>query len=566
MRLHQVLPVLAALLGGSLAEAKSVFAHFMVGNVADFSQDDWTKNIDLAQKSGIDGFALNVAVSTTSYLPTIQKAFAVAEKMKFKLFFSFDYLGGSGAWDKRDVMDYITMYKGSSAYFVRNGQPLVSTFEGADNRNDWTEIKQNTSAFFMPDYSSLGAAGAAAAPGVDGLFSWDAWPEGASDKSDRVDKDYVSALGGKGGRPFMMPVSPWFFTNLPNYGKNRLWRGDDLWYDRWQQVLAVDPDYVEIITWNDFGESHYIGPLDPAQYGLFGPPPAGNAPYNYVENMPHDGWRTFLPYMIQKYKTGSAPIDKEGLVTWFRPQPGKACATGGTAGNADYQPHTEPYDVEQDKIFFSALLNSAADVRVTVGGVDVQAKWRDAPGSGIYHGSVDYNGNRGPVVVTVSRNGGQAQVAQVQGQSITNDCNNRVENWNAWVGSDSGSGSGSGGSNPTSPPAATTTTAAAPPPPPTTTTTPPSTGDACVAGEGDGNFGGLCEFACQYGYCPSDVCRCTQRGAAVPQPPSTGQKGYPNVNVPGRCGYAGLCSFAWDHGYTDNLAACGSDPAGAQGC
>lgn len=32
----------------------------------------------------------------------------------------------------------------------------------------------------------------------------------------------------------MMPISPWFFTNLPGYDKNWLWRrGDMLWYDRW---------------------------------------------------------------------------------------------------------------------------------------------------------------------------------------------------------------------------------------------------------------------------------------------------------------------------------------------
>ncbi|KAK8069465.1 carbohydrate-binding module family 24 protein [Apiospora phragmitis] len=414
MRLHQVLPVLAALLGASLAEAKSVFAHYMVGNVASFSQADWAKDIQLAQDSeGVRGGR-------------------GAELQALLLL----RLRGRGPWDKGVVTNYIKQYKTSPAYFLRDGRPLVSTFEGTGNTGDWPGIKSDTNAFFMPDYSSLGAQGAAAAPGVDGLFSWDAWPVGASDKSSQVDKDYVSQLGGK---PYMMPVSPWFFTNLPNYNKNRLWRGDDLWYDRWQQVLDVNPDYVEIITWNDYGESHYIGPLYPALYGVFGPN-AGNAPYNYVEDMPHDGWRAFLPYIIQKYKMGSAPADKEGLVTWYRTQPARACDTGGTAGNADYEPTVAPYDVVQDKIFFSALLNSAADVTVSVNGVNLPgASWRNTPagGSGIYHGSVAYNGNRGAVVVTVSRSGGR--VAQVQGASITDDCKGRAENWNAWVGS-AGSG------------------------------------------------------------------------------------------------------------------------------
>lgn len=46
-----------------------------------------------------------------------------------------------------------------------------------------------------------------------------------------------------GSKAYMMPVSPWFYTNLPD--KNYLWRGDDLWHNRWQQVSKVQPDYVE---------------------------------------------------------------------------------------------------------------------------------------------------------------------------------------------------------------------------------------------------------------------------------------------------------------------------------
>ena len=44
----------------------------------------------------------------------------------------------------------------------------------------------------------------------------------------------------------MMPVSPWFYTKLPQYGKNWTWRGDDMWHSRWQQVLKVQPQFVEV--------------------------------------------------------------------------------------------------------------------------------------------------------------------------------------------------------------------------------------------------------------------------------------------------------------------------------
>lgn len=57
----------------------------------------------------------------------------------------------------------------------------------------------------------------------------------------------------------MMGVSPWFYTNLPEYGKNWMWPDETMltWADRWTQVLTLQPqqpDYVEIISWNDFGE------------------------------------------------------------------------------------------------------------------------------------------------------------------------------------------------------------------------------------------------------------------------------------------------------------------------
>jgi hypothetical protein len=56
----------------------------------------------------------------------------------------------------------------------------------------------------------------------------------------------------------MMPVSLWFYTNLPS--KNWLWRGDNLWHQRWNEVVDLQPELVEILTWNDWGKSHYISP------------------------------------------------------------------------------------------------------------------------------------------------------------------------------------------------------------------------------------------------------------------------------------------------------------------
>ena len=239
-----------------------------------------------ATSAGIDAFALNIAYNDGVNDDALPKAFKAAESTGFKLFFSFDY-AGNGAWPKATVESLITTYAASSSYFNRGSQPLVSTFEGPGNSGDWPEIKKSTNCFFIPDWSSLGAQPAVELGTADGLFSWDAWPKGEQNMTTYPDASYYQFLS---GLPYMAPVSPWFYTNLPGYNKNWLWRGDDLWFHRWQQMISIDhpPEFIEIISWNDFGESHYIGGLDSTQYEAF---ETGKAPYNYLETMPHDGWR-----------------------------------------------------------------------------------------------------------------------------------------------------------------------------------------------------------------------------------------------------------------------------------
>ncbi|KAG4428839.1 hypothetical protein IFR05_015680, partial [Cadophora sp. M221] len=509
---------------------RGVFAHFMVGNVHLWQTSDWEGDIKLAQDAHIDAFVLNIAVGEKGLTQSLINAFAAANNKGFKLFFSFDYAGG-GPWDAKDVLSLLNQYRANAAYYKFNGQPLVSTFEGPDNAPDWVALKQATGAVFIPSYSSLGAKAAVATGVVDGLFSWAGWPWGNTDMDTYVDASYRDYLGGAeadGGMLYMMPVSPWFFTNLPQWDKNWLWRGDDLWYDRWEEVMAVQPQFIEIITWNDFGESHYIGPLHDGVYDAF-----ASAPYNYALNMPHDGWRLFLPYVIDAYKnpTAKPSITREGLVTWYRRYPKAACTSGGTTGNTASQLQVEfyPADVVQDKVFYSALLASpGATVTVTIGGVSQVGTWENTPdgGVGIYHGSVDFNGV-GDVVVTLSRGG---TIASVVGASITTSCPQNIQNWNAWV------GSASGGAIAATSPALSLSN------------------QVCVKGKGVGNFAGLCDFACHYGYCPIGACTCTLMGAPIAPPKSTGVKGYPLAGA--SPSYEGLCDFICNLGYCPDTA-CG---------
>lgn len=245
-----------------------------------------------------------------------------------------------------------------------------------------------------------------------------------------VDASYLQYLNGK---PYMMPVSPWFHTNLPGYDKNWLWRGDDLWFDRWQETLYLQLEFVEIISWSDYGESHYIGPLHDNAFELF---TVGKVAYNYAANMPHDGWRLLLPFSIGMYLDNDTAITQEGLVFWYRLQLALACGTGQNMGNTASQLQIEfqPYDVVQDRVFYTALLVSPADVSIGIGGSSQAGTWTSTPdgGIGLYHGSVAFGSNLGAVSVSVSRAG--KVIMQNSGPTISKTCTDTLENWNAWVG------------------------------------------------------------------------------------------------------------------------------------
>ncbi|KAK1990526.1 hypothetical protein LX36DRAFT_592420 [Colletotrichum falcatum] len=524
-----VLALSCSLLWVMKTNAAAVFAHFMITNSANYTSDDWIDDMSKAQEAHIDAFALNVAYGDPANEDSVAAAFQHVSSLGFHLFFSFDY-AGNGPWPKADVTSLINTYAASPAYFRYNGKPLVSTFEGPDSAEDWLDIKPATGCFFIPDWSSLGARRAAQKAGgvADGLFNWAAWPWGDHDMDTYVDASYDMYLGPN--KPYMMPVSPWFYTNLPGYNKNWMWRGDDLWFDRWQQVQWWKPEFVQIISWNDYGESHSIGPNRDKSMEAFR---IGKAPYNFV--LPHDGWRETLPFSIDMYKHNTTTIDSERLVTWYRPNPRMACNDGGTSGNTASQLQLEfrPWNVARDAVFFTALLAQSATIEVTVGGVKQKASWSSEPegGAGLYHGSALY-GSTGDVHVRVLRDG--SVVAEVSGAPITEDCSQTsgYANWNAWVGSARSPGPVSAKPNSV-------------------------TDQVCVNGTGPApGFSTLCEFTCSYGYCPKSACHCTKLGAQRPAPKWKGIEAYP---AKGRTtDYQGLCQYACNLGFCPS-AYCSTD-------
>ncbi|KAL9087001.1 MAG: hypothetical protein Q9165_006829 [Trypethelium subeluteriae] len=411
----------------------AVFAHVI-----------WQTEIGVAQEAAIDGFVLNIGTPLAGTTQTqISNAFtaAAAQPGGFKLLFSFDYLGGSdGAWAATDVESVLSQYASNAAYYKANGQPLVSTFEGTSNTGDWSGISSSVPGgiYFMPDWTSLGPNGIGQYSDIiQGAFSWDMWPHGPNNSTDDVDKSWQSALSGKS---YMMGVSPWFYTNLPGYHKAWVWRGDDTWHLRWMEVLDVKPQFVEIVTWNDYGESHYINDIDEAGIPSDN---EGNSAATYVNGYDHSGWRSLLPYYIALYKGNSAPaIDEEIIQYWYRLAPAASGSAGDVTGNdcpssVNIAPTTDStcYPIDQileDAVFFTALVESLpATITFQIGNEDPESI--PATQVGLNHFSRSFTGKTGNVTVGIERNG--SPVASGTGPAIMDSWPNGVAIYNAWVGS-----------------------------------------------------------------------------------------------------------------------------------
>ncbi|KAM7203551.1 Glycosyl hydrolase family 71 domain containing protein [Rhypophila sp. PSN 637] len=502
--------LIASLLGlCAQVHGKAVFAHFMLSNTDDWIPLNWEAQMMAAAAAKLDGFAINFAKGES--VAQFDNAFSTARQHGLKLFFSFDYAGnaGAGPWEKASIIDLVNKWKSHPAYFKHEGtKPLVSTFEGPDNASDWGEIKAATGCFFMPDWSSVGAMQAWAKQdgrggrAADGLFNWAAWPAGGRKMDTYVDASYLEFMGGEengSNRLYMMPVSPWFYTHLPQYKKNWVWNSDDAWYHRWIQVLRLEPEYIQIISWNDFGESHYIGPLWPS-------PPMSHpdTPFDYTRGMNHIGWLKTLPYWIDMYKMGTTLIERETIVAWYTKHTGlyngrnRANTTINTATHLQLESDTVDYG---NFISFDAVLGSNADVGVSIGRDSAtRASWTDIPhgGVGIYHAQVYIGNRRGTVEIKIIRNG-RTVFSMTGGVPITDECEpGGYKNFNARV----------------------------------------------DWAESPAQLSSVCTMTCGLGYCPTGACVCTNIGAQPTLPDATGTRGYTR----GDPSFIGLCSFACNYG------------------
>ncbi|KAG9313201.1 glycoside hydrolase family 71 protein [Chiua virens] len=336
---------------------KYVVAHFMVGNTYPYTQQDWLSDICLAHQSGIDGFALNVGKDP--WQPQqVANAYQAAQQSGtgFKLFLSFDMtsLPCNNADDADALRAYIAttqLNRGGTTQFLQ-------------------QLSGKNAVYFVPsffvdtkDFQTLRGV-------IDGLFNWNSgWPIQVNSSSiglfkaaaldgliggAATDKEYIDGLKPLGGS-YMAAVSPWFFTHYSpeTYNKNWIYLSDDhLYARRWDYLVRFrnQIDIVEVVSWNDFGESHYVGPIKGAQ-------PNSQA---WVDGFDHTGWLNLTSYYATAFKTGVYPtITKDQILMWSRPHPALADAPDDPVGRPNN------YQIASDKISVIVFAKSPATVTLS---------------------------------------------------------------------------------------------------------------------------------------------------------------------------------------------------------
>ncbi|KAK4684413.1 glucan endo-1,3-alpha-glucosidase, partial [Tremellales sp. Uapishka_1] len=359
-------------------EPRLVVAHFMLGNTFPYTTSDWEQTFDLAQATSLDGLALNLGREDWQ-LEQALKAFDMisspTSKWKLKLFVSLDMNSLSGNVEELVRKGSRLMGGTNSDTVLRvKGQKVMSTF-GGHAAVDWAEVLGRLEAelgekiffmpaFFMPseDFVSL--------PLVDGTFAWNnAWPMG--NHTINLDEDAPFLRSNK---PYMAAVSPGFSTHYGTEGewafnKNWIYRSDDLLLPtRFLQLLSLppvsSPAILQIVSFNDYGESHHLAPVLGAEPGS----------QSWTADMPHDGLRDLTRYFIERWRDGKPAVEegstKGKLWIWYRTQSKDMVALEDPVGrprNADWA---------QDLINVAVTLPPSSEVhhlRIQAGSTDLRS-------------------------------------------------------------------------------------------------------------------------------------------------------------------------------------------------
>jgi glucan endo-1,3-alpha-glucosidase len=303
---------------------KKVFAHYMVGFAYPSDQNFFDGQIKKAKSAGIDGFALNVGID--EWQPDrVAKALAAAKNNgDFTMFLSFDM---ASLTFNNGVLSRFHFAASHPNYYKVNGRPFFSTFAGENQDTFWASWKASSgfNPYLCPSWPNYPTANLLQShPVADCIFTWNAWPAGNSGpgaKFDTTGDRNLIASAKATGKTYMAPLAPWFYTRVwgSGWSKNWIFGSEKLLPERWQQIVSLQPDFVEIITWNDYSEASYMCSISsdlPTDMGGI------SGMVNSPQPMHHDAWLELSKHYIKWYKNNARPtVTNDQFYWWYRTHP-----------------------------------------------------------------------------------------------------------------------------------------------------------------------------------------------------------------------------------------------------
>jgi glucan endo-1,3-alpha-glucosidase len=408
--LPHLLCLLCFLFAASTSAQRLVLAHYMLANqdaTADTPTGElniaaYQREIQQAQSIGIDGFALNAGgwSKEPRYIRRASEVFEAAYRLHsgFKLMFSADMCCSN---DAADVMDMVRRFANNpryaGVYFQHDGRFVLTTFSGSSHGPEfWEQLRSNLehgtapSLLTAPKALSTVAGVPSSAPiriflvpsffwggetpiaddiasglnsyrhVIDGAFYWGiAGSPGLGHAPDQLPSSTAFAATLHGAHKlYMAPICFQFWgANAGRYYEYSGYQGmRALWM---QAIQTTHPEWVEILTWNDFVEGTYVSPIDdPAQYYGANDLGASIAPTDTLHFFhSHRGVTDLLAYFIAWYKSGHQPTLHNDTIYWAY----------HTVLSTEHQPPIQLYGPVADTLYITANLTAPADLTVILG-------------------------------------------------------------------------------------------------------------------------------------------------------------------------------------------------------
>jgi formylglycine-generating enzyme required for sulfatase activity len=347
-----------------------VFAHYMVCYFRDV--DYYKREILLAQRYGIDGFALNAGgweQPPGPYAGAAERMYEAAKQLNtgFRLFISPD--GGAGSPD--NVVDMITRFKDHPNQLKYNGKPVISSWASGglnggrqmlkDKGQDVCFVPFNPPPGFPANWSARAVRSFFTKDGPDGIFYFAGDATAAEQiRTNAICRRETSELG----KLFMAGVCPAY-----NSANLRDFHGMEGYGALWKGVIQNGADWVEITTWNDYNEDTNLMP------GRWAPAPLGGDERAYISR--DESFLDVTSYYARWFKTGVPPEIKQDKLYYVYRNRSKLITKGWDAKlqrwvditkDSTSQPVVDQiHDDVEDNIYVTTFLTAPAKLRVKIG-------------------------------------------------------------------------------------------------------------------------------------------------------------------------------------------------------